>query len=126
MRFEDEPSRHDVLQCVDAAGDLEDAVATGAVEMVVVTLPVQLVPRHFAGELDGNQPSLVHEGPDVPVHRRDADPANFAAGGDQDLLRAQGSVRTLQGTSYSTTLTGVTFHRSRVSSGHDRRGNAQR
>lgn len=77
MFVEREPRWHQFGQRVYASGDLEDAVALAAVEVVMVFLPVNLVARNGARQFDDREPTFVRECPDIPVDRRNAETSDL-------------------------------------------------
>jgi hypothetical protein len=68
--------RHQLAQVVQATGDVEDAIAFLALEMVVVALIGALVSGGLAGDLDRLDPTAIQERADGPVDRRNPQPVD--------------------------------------------------
>jgi len=63
--------RHELAEVLKAAGDIENAIAFLALEVVVVSFVRPLVPGGLAGDLHRFDPALFQECTDCPIDGRD-------------------------------------------------------
>lgn len=84
---------------------LVHAVAAPAMEVVVMTLPGDLVARGFAREIHGDDPSVVLKTLEIAVDRRDPETTHMGAGGVEELFGAERMPGLLEGFSNRASLT---------------------
>lgn len=111
MPIEGEATRGDPRQRCDASRDFEQAVAASTVEMVVVRLAMELIPRDFTKKFDLGEPPLVEQASDVSIDGRNAEAAHLASCSVEHLGRAQGAIGALEHATNRAALSGITFHR---------------
>ena len=80
-----------------AAGQIVDAAAVAAMEVVVVALAGDFVARRLAGDFDDGEPALGDEGVDVAIHGCDADAFDHALRRGEGFIRREGSGGLLKG-----------------------------
>ena len=102
-----EASREVRLGLDVAAGHLEDFVADGAAEVMVMFFAADLVPRGLARNRDGGQPLFFDQRGDVAIDGRDADALDFFLGVGQRFFRRQRAVRADERGSNRVSLSGV-------------------
>jgi hypothetical protein len=67
MRIDSEFRRHEFAKIVKAAGNIKNAVAFLALEMVMMSFVRTLVSRRFARYFDCFDPAVIEESADCPV-----------------------------------------------------------
>jgi hypothetical protein len=77
---------------------------------MMVRLAAQFVARNLTRQLDGGEPPLVHQCPDVAIDRGDPETADFRSGQLQNLAGAEGPVGTLKRSPDCPALPCITFH----------------
>ena len=81
----------------DTAGEVVDAAAVAAVEVVVMAFAGDFVAGGFAGDLDGREPALGDERVDVAVDGGHADAVDEGLSGGEGFVGREGARRLLEG-----------------------------
>lgn len=94
--------------------NVEDPLAAGALEMMVMAMSGELVARVLAGQVDGLQLAFVDQCLEIAVDRGDAQSWGIALRVLENLLRQQGPLGLRNRIADRRSLAGVAFHACRV------------
>ena len=97
--------------------DLKHAGAFATPKVVMVFGPGALVPRGFAGEFDGNQPSGLNQGIDGPINGRDTEAFHVLSSRVEHFERSQGTRDVVEDLPNRVALPGFAFHLSNMTRG---------
>lgn len=81
----------------DTAGEIVDAAAVTAMEVVVMAFAGDFVAGGLAGNFDRGEPAIGNKGVDVAIDRGNADALHDALGGGEGLVWRQGARGLLEG-----------------------------
>ena len=106
-----EAFRSELVDVLRAALDVEDALALGALEVVVVLHVSALITRRLVRQLHGRQRAVFHHGLEVAIDGGDALTWDTALRALEDLLRVQRALGVQEDRTDGVALFGLSAHR---------------
>lgn len=110
MALQVEPFRGHCLEIPRTSLHFEHPVAMAAVEVVVVLLSGDFVPRGLTGQVDWNEPPVLLKTPQVSVYGCNPEPRHMVPCSFEQLPRAERVIRFLEDPADGASLTSLSLH----------------